>query len=82
MRFFNFNILAKTIIAKDLDAAKATIRRRFHAIGLLWLRGGVMPTCYVLGRVQYVGKSRVLNKIQRQVRLVEQVDMGSGNPRP
>ena len=31
----------------------------------------------LLGRVQYVGKSRVLNKIQRQVRLVEQVDMGT-----
>ena len=67
--------LAKTIMAKDLDAAKATIRRRFHArIAMASWRGYANM---LLGRVQYVGKSRVLNKIQRQVRLVEQVDMGT-----
>ena len=58
-------------------ANKATIRRRFHArIAMASWRGYANM---LLGRVQYVGKSRVLNKIQRQVRLVEQVDM-PGNP--
>ena len=67
--------LAKTIMAKDLDAAKATIRRRFHTrIALASWRG---YATMLLGRVQYVGKSRTFNKVQRQVRLVEQVDMGT-----
>ena len=68
--------LAKTIMAKNLDAAKATIRRRFHArIALASWRG---YATMLLGRVQYVGgKSRTFNKVQRQVRLVEQVDMGT-----
>ena len=60
--------LAKTIImAKDLDAAKATIRKRFHArIAMASWRGYANM---LLGRIKYVGKSRVLNKIKRQVRL-------------
>ena len=66
----------KTIMAKNLDAAKATIRRRFHArIALASWRG---YATMLLGRVQYVGKSRTLfNKVQHKIRLMEQVDMGT-----
>ena len=65
--------LAKTIMAKDLDA---TIRRMFHdaRIALASWRG---YATMLHGRVQYVGKSCTFNKVQRQVRLVEQVDMGT-----